>query len=228
MTLPRPVKAVVFDMDGLLFDTERLYEKAFISASAELGHTADSEVFSLLIGAPWPTGRRILLDRYGPDFRVDDLTAVWMSHFKKLIEIDLPMKPGALELLAVLDRLNLPRAIATSSSHNTVAHHLATHKLADRFHAVVAAGDYAKGKPDPDPFLLAATRLGVDPTDCMALEDSFHGVRAAHGAGMMTVMVPDILQPTSEIRALCTVVQSLLDVPTLITSSRRGSAAASS
>lgn len=229
MTLPRPVQAVVFDMDGLLFDTERLYEKAFISASAELGHAADSEVFSLLIGTPWSTGRQILLDRYGPDFRVDDLTAVWISHFKKLIEVDLPLKPGALELLALLDQLDLPRAIATSSSHNTVAHHLAVHKLADRFHAVVAAGDYAKGKPSPDPFLLAAAHLGVEPADCIALEDSFHGVRAAHAAGMMTVMVPDLLQPTGEIRALCAAVaKSLLDVPALITSSRRASAAASS
>ena len=217
MTLPRPVAAVVFDMDGLLFDTERLYERAFLSASAEIGHAADHEGFTLLIGAPWPTGRQILLDRSGPDFRVDDLTAVWMSHFRKLVEIDLPLKPGALELLAVLDQLDLPRAIATSSSHSTVAHHLAMHSLADRFHAVVAAGDYARGKPHPDPFLMAAARLGVEPANCIALEDSFHGVRAAHAAGMMTVMVPDMLQPTTEIRGLCAAVAtSLAEVPALL------------
>jgi HAD superfamily hydrolase (TIGR01509 family) len=226
--LPRPVKAVVFDMDGLLFDTERLYEKAFFSASAELGHEADHETFCLLIGTPWPTGRGILLERYGPAYPVDDLTAVWIGHFGKLVEGGLPLKPGALELLAALDDAGLPRAIATSSPHKTVAHHLAVHSLADRFHAVVAAGDYARGKPNPDPFLMAAGRLGVAPPDCIALEDSFPGVRAAHAAGMMTVMVPDILQPTGEIRALCHVVQSLHDVAALISSSRRGSAAASS
>jgi HAD superfamily hydrolase (TIGR01509 family) len=220
MALPRPIAAVVFDMDGLLFDTERLYERAFISASAELGYAADREVFCLLIGAPWPTGRRILLERYGPDFRVDELTAIWISYFKLLIAVDLPLKPGALELLSLLDELGLPRAIATSSSHDTVEHHLAMHRLAERFHAVVAAGDYINGKPSPDPFLLAASRLGVAPRDCLALEDSFNGVRAASSAGMMTVMVPDILQPTDEIRALCTVVSSLLDVPDLVRASR--------
>jgi HAD superfamily hydrolase (TIGR01509 family) len=216
MTLARPVKAVVFDMDGLLFDTERLYQQAFVSAAEELGHAADHDTFRLLIGAPWPTGRRILLERYGADFRVDELTGVWMSHFRRLIEVDLPLKPGALELLAVLDRRALPRAIATSSSHKTVAHHLAMHRLADRFHAIVAAGDYANGKPAPDPFLLAATRLAVDPRDCLALEDSFHGVRAAHAAGMMTVMVPDMLQPTDEIRGLCRVLASLHEVADLL------------
>ena len=217
MTLPRPVKAVVFDMDGLLFDTERLYEKAFFSASAELGYTADHDTFCLLIGAPWPTGRRILLERYGPEFRVDELTGLWIGHFKRLIAVDLPLKPGALELLGALDARGLPRAIATSSSHNTVAHHLAMHKLADRFHAIVAAGDYAKGKPDPDPFLLAAARLGVEPADCLALEDSFHGVRAASAAGMMTVMVPDLLQPTDEVRSQCVrIVDSLHDVMALL------------
>jgi beta-phosphoglucomutase-like phosphatase (HAD superfamily) len=102
------------------------------------------------------------------------------------------------------------------------------HSLAARFHAVVAEGDYLNGKPAPDPFLMAAAKLGVDPADCIALEDSFHGIRAAHAAGMMAVMVPDMLQPTEEIRALCTVAQSLHDVPALISSSRRGSGAASS
>ena len=214
--LPRRVQAVVFDMDGLLFDTERLYEKAFISAAAELGHVASHDVFRLLIGAPWATGRRILLEQYGADFGVDELTGVWMRHFRQLIEVDLPLKAGALELLALLDDLALPRAIATSSSHKTVQHHLALHKLAERFHAVVAEGDYAKGKPAPDPFLMAAAKLGVDPASCLALEDSFHGVRAAHAAGMMTVMVPDLLQPTDEIRALCRVVSTLNDVCDLI------------
>jgi HAD superfamily hydrolase (TIGR01509 family) len=228
MTLPRPVKAVVFDMDGLLFDTERLYEKAFISATAQLGHAADSDTFRLLIGAPSAIGRRILLERYGADFRVDDLTSVWMSHYRLLIEVDLPLKSGALDLLASLDEHGLPRAIATSSSHKTVQHHLAFHRLVERFHAVVAAGDYSQGKPAPDPFLKAAERLGVDPRDCLALEDSFHGVRAAAAAGMMTVMVPDLLQPTDEIRALCRVVESLHDVPALISSSRPASAAVSS
>ena len=84
-------KAIVFDMDGLLFDTERLYEKAFFAASSELGHAADHETFCLLIGTPWPTGRAILLEKYGPSYPVDEITEVWVGHFRRLIEGGLPL-----------------------------------------------------------------------------------------------------------------------------------------
>jgi HAD superfamily hydrolase (TIGR01509 family) len=111
-----------------------------------------------------------------------------------------------------LDELRLPRAIATSSLPHNVRHHLAAHGLIGRFHAIVAHGDYAAGKPAPDPFLMAAERLGVEPRLCLALEDSFNGVRSASSAGMMTVMVPDLLEPTDEIRALCSFVADDLHV----------------
>src|SRR5215510_5372713 len=100
----------------------------------------------------------------------------------------LSLKPGAIELLDTLDDLRLPRAIATSSSHQTVQHHLTAHNLVGRFHEIVGHGDYAGGKPAPDPFLKAAERLGVEPRLCLALEDSHSGVRSACSAGMMTVM----------------------------------------
>jgi HAD superfamily hydrolase (TIGR01509 family) len=112
------------------------------------------------------------------------------------------VKPGALELLDMLDHFGIPRAIATSSSHRTVERHLAAHDLAGRFHAVVGHGDYVNGKPAPDPFLKAAERLGVAAERCLALEDSHNGVRSACAAGMMTIMVPDLLEPTEEVRHL--------------------------
>ena len=89
----------------------------------------------------------------------------------------------SIELLDLLDDLQLPRAIATSSRHEDARHHLGAHGLHDRFHAIVAHGDYVQGKPNPDPFLKAADRLGVDPALCLALEDSHNGVRAASRAG---------------------------------------------
>ena len=95
------------------------------------------------------------------------------------------------------------RAIATSSRRTEVEHHIGHHGLLDRFQAIVASGDYARPKPNPDPYLLAAERLGVDPADCLALEDSHNGVRAAAAAGMMTIMVPDLLDPTEEMQTLC-------------------------
>ena len=229
MKLPRAPLAVVFDLDGLLFDTERLYQKALGTASVEVGCEMHPEVFESLIGTPWALSRRMLFDRYGENYPVDRLADIWIAHFRVLADSELEMKAGTVELLAFLDDLALPRAIATSSSHKTVGHHLGAHKLVDRFHHVVASGDYENGKPSPDPYLMAAQRMNVDPRHCLALEDSFNGIRSAAAAGMMAVMVPDLVQPTEEIRRLCTaVVTNLLDVRELIGSSRRGSAAASS
>lgn len=219
MTLPRPVAAVVFDMDGLLFDSERLHARAALAAAAEVGCPLEMEVFVKLLGST--EARRILSNQYGESYPFDELRAAWGRQFRRMAETELELKAGAFELLDLLDRLGLPRAIATSSSHATVGHHLARHGLGERFHHVVAAGDYANSKPAPDPFLAAATRLNVDPLDCLALEDSPNGVRSAASAGMMTVMVPDLVQPTEDIRALCVAVTgSLLDVSKLVLASR--------
>jgi beta-phosphoglucomutase-like phosphatase (HAD superfamily) len=158
-----------------------------------------------------------MLEAYGETYPAEELRVAWMRHFKLLAESNLELKPGVGMLLDLLDELGLPRAIATSSSHGTVQHHLGAHDLTDRFHHVVASGDYTNSKPAPDPFLRAAERLKIDPCHCLALEDSLNGVRSASSAGMMTVMVPDLVQPTEEIRGLCAgVATSLLDVPALL------------
>ena len=190
-------------MDGLLFDTETLYRDALFTAAAEGGHVMTDAVFGRLLGCPWTVNRASLLAHYGADFPVDAVRAAWLGHFGRLAATDLRLKPGAAELLDTLDALGIPRAIATSSFRESAAHHLAAHGLAGRFAHVVAHGDYARSKPAPDPFLAAAERLGVPPAACLALEDSHNGVRSAAAAGMMTVMVPDLLPPTDEMRALC-------------------------
>ena len=219
MRLPRPPSAVVFDMDGLLFDTERLYEQAAMAAAAELGYELDSAFHRTTVGSPWPVIRGLLLDRYGATFAAEDLREAARRIFGELAERERLLKPGALELL---DLLGLPRAIATTSSRATVQRHLEAHDLVGRFHHIVAHGDYARHKPAPDPFLKAAEQLGVAPELCLALEDSHNGVRAASAAGMMTIMIPDLLPPTEEIRGLCThIVLDLHDVRPLIASPAR-------
>src|SRR6185436_6369597 len=111
--------------------------------------------------------------------------------------------------------------VATSSARPTVERHLQRHRLDGRFHGIAAHGDYERHKPHPDPFLKAAALLGVAPQDCLAVEDSHHGVRSASSAGMMTVMVPDLLPATDEICALCLhVVPDLQAVARLISGSR--------
>jgi HAD superfamily hydrolase (TIGR01509 family) len=226
MMLPRPVRAVVFDMDGLLFDSEKLHARAALTAAKEIGCELDMEVFRRLLGTT--EARRILLAHYGDSYPFDALRAAWGRQFKLLAATELELKPGALDLLDLLDELGLPRAIATSSSHAAARSHLALHGLPERFHAVVAFGDYAASKPAADPFLKAAERLAVDPRDCLALEDSHNGIRAASAAGMMAIMVPDLIEPTEEIQRLCFVMRSLHDVRTLISSIRHEPVASSS
>jgi HAD superfamily hydrolase (TIGR01509 family) len=203
MTLPFRPSAVIFDMDGLLFDTEALWQEALLSAAAEAGHEIPDEVYNKSIGVRRSQCGGLFLSHFGEDFLFDDFHADWRRHFWLIAENRPALKPGVPELLEILDQLGLPRAIATSSSRTTVERHLISHGLMDRFDQIICRGDYENGKPAPDPFLRAAERLGVAPKLCLALEDSHIGVRSASAAGMMTVMVPDLLEPTEDISTLC-------------------------
>jgi beta-phosphoglucomutase-like phosphatase (HAD superfamily) len=215
--LPLMPAAVIFDMDGLLFDTEALWNAALLSAAAEAGHQIADELLSKSIGMRRSQCGPLFLSHFGEDFLFDDFHADWVRHFWMIADNKLALKSGALELLEILDQFRLPRAIATSSSRTTVEHHLTSHNLTDRFDQIICRGDYEKGKPAPDPFLKAAERLGVEPRLCLALEDSHVGVRSASAAGMMTVMVPDLLEPTEELCALCVLVaHDLLQVRDLL------------
>jgi beta-phosphoglucomutase-like phosphatase (HAD superfamily) len=122
MTLPHMPAAVVFDMDGLLFDTEALYQEASVIAAAEGGHDVTSGIFSHTIGLPWPQTRSLLIDQFGDTFPADEFISAWVRHFDLIASTRLSLKPGAIELLDALDDLRLSRAIATSSAHHTVEH----------------------------------------------------------------------------------------------------------
>jgi len=221
MPLPRKVRAVVFDMDGLLFDTEALYRDAVIATALEAGHDVPLDFYLSTVGTPLQGTRDAFVARYGAGFDFDVFWTTAMQRYATAVETELRLKAGVVELLDLLDELALPRAIATSSQHEHARHHLGAFDLSGRFHAVIAHGDYARGKPHPDPFLKAAERLGVDPMHCLALEDSYHGVRAASSAGMMTVMVPDLMVATPEMTRLCAHIASdLHEVHGLMKASR--------
>lgn len=219
LSLPRQVAGVVFDMDGLLTDSERLYRDSMFEVTRGMGHDMPLELFLRMVGAPVEQNRRLALEHFGAGFDYDPWLQAVTAHAHAQMAVDLQLKAGVVELLDELDALAIPRAIATSSSHGAVERQLGA--LAGRFQAVVAHGDYARGKPSPDPFLKAAERLDLAPGACLALEDSHNGVRAAHAAGLMTIMVPDLLEATEEMRGLCVAVaETLHDVRGLLAAQR--------
>jgi HAD superfamily hydrolase (TIGR01509 family) len=200
MVFPRPIRAVVFDMDGLLVDTEALIRDIMVERVAARGAHLPPEVFKRMIGLPAEASDAVARGHFGPDFPLGALYEEVEARIHAACDVGVALKAGVRELLDHLDAARIPRAICTSSSHAAVQRTLGPSGILPRFDAIVAAGDYPRGKPNPDPFLTAAARLGVPPQDCLALEDSHNGIRAAHAAGMMTVMVPDLLEATEEMR----------------------------
>lgn len=202
MTLPRQVKAVVFDMDGLLVDTETVVFRAMQRAAALIEGEMPFATFQRMVGLQHEASDRILLEHFGEGFDLDTWSIEVSAHFQEELVAGIALKAGAVEILDWLDGVGMKRAIATSSRLEAVRHSLGPHGIVDRFDALITRDIPMRGKPHPDPFLKAAQALGVDPADCLALEDSHNGVRSASSAGMMTIMVPDMLDATQEMQSL--------------------------
>jgi HAD superfamily hydrolase (TIGR01509 family) len=203
MTLPQPLGAVILDMDGTLHDTEGVYHQALKDAVAAVGFAVTDAFCHSLIGIPGRESDEMLMAHLGPDFPFAEFDRRYEDMRNGALATVVPLKAGALELLDALERCALKVALATSASRRAAELHLGLSGLRARLPVVVTRDDVARGKPHPDAYLRAAELLGVPPEQCLAVEDSFNGIRAAHAAGMMPVMVPDLLTPTHEIRAMC-------------------------
>jgi HAD superfamily hydrolase (TIGR01509 family) len=214
---PHPVEAVIFDMDGLLLDTESLYRVAMVTAASGMGYDFPDEFCQSMVGTAEAELHAILHQRFGVDFPIGRLFTDCESEMWRLLEAALPVKPGAAELIAELATRKLPMAVATSTVRRIAEQHLKRAGFFDHFGAVCTREDVTRGKPHPDLFLKAANDLGVPAKRCLVLEDSYHGIRAAHAAGAMAIMVPDMLPATDELRALCVaVVRDLNDVRAML------------
>jgi HAD superfamily hydrolase (TIGR01509 family) len=195
--------AVIFDMDGTLLDTERVAQEAFFSACAELSVPPRTDLLLRCVGAAESIARSILKEGYGPKVDCEALFATWNRFFTQLCQLTpVPLKEGAESLLDTVAQLGLPMAIATSSHTSHAVEKLRRAGLLERFRAVIGADQVQRPKPDPEVYLKAAHCLGVDPRDCLAVEDSEYGVRAAHAAGMTVIQVPDLAPPNADLRAL--------------------------
>jgi HAD superfamily hydrolase (TIGR01509 family) len=205
---------VIFDMDGLMLDTESIAQTAWEQAFARTGRTLTPEMFGRMIGRNKRDCAELMGEWFGADF---DFGATYrqcgMIYEELIAAHGLPLKPGVMELLRELAARGVPLAVATSTRQPKARQRLEQAGLLGFFAVVVAGDEVVNGKPAPEIYREAARRLGIDPALSFALEDSHAGVRAAHAAGLKVIMVPDLLPATEEIEKLThRVVPSLEEV----------------
>lgn len=199
--LRKPIEAALFDMDGLLIDTEAVYIRAYQDAATEVGAKISMELCHAMVGVPRRECEEMIQAHFGPAFDVPAFQLVFRRHAEKHMQDSVPVKPGVAELLDFLAERGLRLGVATSAQRASVERYLGRAGLLDRFGAIATRNDVERPKPYPDIYLEAARRLGVAPARCLAFEDSNIGLEAAHAAGMMAFMVPDLLTPTPESHA---------------------------
>lgn len=207
-------QALLFDMDGLMLDSECLYQRAWKQAGADLGYDLDETVYLSLVGRSNAEAERAFVQLYGADFPVEAFRAQWEQRWQEWVKADgISLKPGLLDLLDWVETHGLAKAVGTSSNQAEATLCLQTTGIFDRFAAIVTVDQVKAGKPAPDIFLAAAQCLDVDPKDCLVLEDSNAGVQAAQAAGMAVIMVPDLQTPTAASAAIALqIFDSLHDV----------------
>lgn len=210
--------AVVFDMDGLLLDSETVALATFGEACREVGFEFNTSVYYRCIGVDGKRARQILAEGHGKDFPLEAVYEIWRKKMKQATaEKPMPLKPGAISLLSLLESKGIEKAVVTSTDTAMARHELDLAGVSQYFSFILGGDQVAAGKPHPEIYLKACDRLEESPSRCLALEDSDNGVRAAFGAGLNVVQVIDLVQPSAEVRALGhRIVNSLSEVEEML------------
>ena len=194
------IAAVIFDMDGVLFDTERLGLIFQTRACMEVGYPVTRSLLMKTLGVSMAAGREIMLEALGKDFPYEKMIDRWTElMYEDMDANSIPEKPGTRELLDVLRVKGIKTAVATSNNRSIAENYMRLSGLENQFDAVVCGDMVKRSKPDPDIYLTAAQMLGVRPENCMGVEDSPNGVKSIRAAGMISVMVPDLIPFTKEL-----------------------------
>ena len=194
---------VVFDLDGTILDSERIYHAGLMDAATALGLPADADFFLTLLGLTFAAAMDKAKLFYGADFDLDAFDRASHEAVQQRIVDGIPLKAGVVDLIGRFDDAGLALAIATSSRRVNVDRHLATHGIHEIFRTIVTQEDVTFTKPHPEPYLTASGRIGIEPGRCLAIEDSANGVRSAIAAGLAVVAVPDIAMLPDELSVQC-------------------------
>ncbi len=209
-TLNAP-RAVVFDLDGLMFNTEELYQEVGTELLRRRGHVFTQDLLDRMMGRPSQVALQIMIDTHTLKATVEELLAETDEIFPGILRERLAPMPGLVELLAALEQRSIPKAIATSSRRAFVEHVLGVFGYQPRFSPILTSEDITHGKPHPEIYLKAAERLNILPGEMMVLEDSENGCRAAVAAGAITVAVPGAHSQRHDFSGAALVAESLRD-----------------
>lgn len=196
-------EAAIFDMDGLLLDTEQVCLEVFEQACHSVGIPFLRDVYLSVIGRNAAGIEETLKAGYGPELDYPVLHKEWRKRYDAIVKHQaIPVKEGVVELLQWLKQNRIPTAVATSTQKDIASIKLRLAHLDHYFDSLTTGCEVTHGKPDPEIYLLAAKRLGVNPKQCIAFEDSNNGVKSAMSAAMITFQIPDLVEPSAEIRQL--------------------------
>ena len=217
------IKGVVFDMDGLMFDTERLAIEAWTFAGKQIGLNVTEDMVVKTLGLNTEDTNRVLIDELGTDFDLSATRKIRIDYVTSYIENNgMPVKTGLVELLDYLNRNDYKIAVATSSEKETALFNFNKAGISKFFDKIVCGDMIKRGKPEPEIYLRACEIIGIDPSECLALEDSPMGILSAYRAGMKPVMIPDLLQPDEGTnKLLYAKLQTLHDVIELLSVQNR-------
>lgn len=196
-------EAVVFDMDGVIFDSERAVMNCWLELAQKYNIKDIEKPYFACVGTTMTRTREIMLETYGEDFPYDEYARESsLMYHEKYDGGKLPMKPGVMELLSYLKEKGKKIALASSTRRETVTNQLRWAGIIDYFDVIICGDMVARSKPAPDIFLKACQELGVSPENTYAIEDSYNGIRAAHAGQLRPIMVPDLLEANDEMRGM--------------------------
>ncbi|MBQ6296118.1 MAG: HAD family phosphatase [Selenomonadaceae bacterium] len=199
-------RGAIFDMDGTLFDTEKLYCQAWLDVAEEFGEKRNPDVATAVSGTNLDSYTEQVIKNFYPDIDVKKYIARVLEVAREVPEKNLELMTGVEEILNFFKTAGVKMAVASSAPVEVIEKNLTRSNLRGYFEILVGGDLVANGKPAPDIFLLAAKELNLAPNDCYIFEDSFNGIRSAAASGGVAIMIPDTVQPTEEIKKLCTTI----------------------